>query len=218
MPIDFDKLYTYTEPEYISADEGYDLVYPIPSADAFKTVSGAVFYVLSRIAPGETVPRDEVPGGIVYNLKHDGTAFQLFVLHVSEHVACLRFHYLLPTCEMELFERNIVWRPRDPKLLYRRGIMALLGAIHEAIVDLLRYSIEIGKETKPPAPPASDMHAVFRWQEVYHPTMTDRELADLIGVSHQTIRNARSKSHQTKREARRRAAEAQVARGKLKKS
>jgi hypothetical protein len=216
MTIDFDKLVPYPTPEYVSAEPAYDLVYPIPSTDAFKTVSGAVFYVLSRCAPGETVPRDEVPGGIVYNLKLNDTPFQLFILHVSDRVACLRLHYLHPASELVLNGLDVVWRPRDPKSPYRRGIAALFGAIHEAIVDLLRYSIEVGKETIPPVPPATDMHAVFRWQEIYHPTMTDRELADKVGISHQGLRNARSKSQLTKREARKHSLNSQVARGKRK--
>lgn len=195
MRVDLEELLVRPDPEYASVDPSYEFVYPLPSGNAFKTVNGAVFYTLNRFCPLQDSTRDEVDGGTVYYLAYKGTIIQLFVLHISEHTAVIRVHQLAPMKERGV---DYMWRPRDDRKEVMQGFAAIYAAIHEAIVDNLRYAIRL-EETLPPPPPNTDLTAVFIWQELYHPTMTDRELAELINYSHQALKNARNRTGRIKR-------------------
>lgn len=200
MPPDIERMLTHPEPLFRSMDPKYDMLYPLASSNAFKTVNAIVFYMLSRLDPGVPVERDEVEGGTVYYLLYRTWLIQLFVLHVSDTIACIRLHNCIPIGNREGFTREYSWRPPPPHAEYTPGITGLMMGIHQEIVSVLRYPIQMGLETAPPMPPASEMAFVFQWQQLYRPNMTDKELADQLGVSHQTVRNARSKYQQTKRE------------------
>jgi hypothetical protein len=200
MQPDLDRLLAHPGPAYQSLDPKYDIIYPLASPGAFKTVNAAVFYVLSRFSPGEPVERDEVDGGTVYSLLYRTWLIQLFVLHVSDTTACIRLHNCQPLGGRDGNTRDYAWKPARPDAAYVQGIGALVEAIHAAVSELLGYAITLGAETAPPPPAASDLYAVFQWQRLYRPSMSDRELAELVNLSYQAIRNARSKLRQVRRE------------------
>jgi hypothetical protein len=199
MPYEFGKRQTQRpDPLYASVDPPLEYIYPLPTTNAFKTVNAAVFYTLARCDPTQTVDRDEVDGGVVYHIEFRSATIQLFVLHITDHIACIRLHHLAPIAEVG---RDYMWRPRGDRAEAKLGMDALMAAFNEAIVDLLRYSAKL-EPGVPPPPPATDLEVAFTWQELYYPDMTDKELAERIGVSHQTIRNARSRTRHTKRAGR----------------
>jgi hypothetical protein len=212
MPIDPLKLLSQPAPEYTSERLTYEIIYPLPTGDAFKTVNAAVFYAFSRIQPDQRVERDAVDGGVVYYFRFERGLYQLFLLHISPSIVSLRIH----RCELlvdAMTYRNYAWQPRDPDSDEVYGLIALVGIVNEAITDSLRCAVKMDVMAIPPPPPASELHHVFTWQQIYHPDMPDKELAELIGVSHQTVRNARSRYQQTKRGGQR-AGGAKVPRGK----
>lgn len=215
MPVNLERILARPEPEYISIEPGVEMLYPLPTTNAFKSVNAAVFYAFSRLSPTTRVDRDEVDGGVAYYFRFEHTLYQLFVLHITDSVASLRFH----RCELReeaLQRRGYVWQPRDPEGELQYGLAAILNYVHEAIVDTLRCAVKLDNTTIPPPPPASELYHVFTWQQIYYPDMTDKELADLIGVSHQTLRNARSRYKQGKRTSHKALGEARVPRGKQK--
>jgi hypothetical protein len=132
---------------------------------------------------------------VVYHIEVGTAIVQLFVLHITDHIACIRLHRLAPIREVG---RDYMWRPRGDQAEVRYGLYALMTAFHEAIKESLRYGVRL-EPTAPPEPPSTDLEAAFTWQEIYYPDMTDKELAERLGVSHQTIRNARSRTKHTKR-------------------
>lgn len=213
MPINLEELLAQPDPEYTSVEPGFELIYPLSTTNAFKTVNAAVFYTFARLCPTQRVERDEVDGGVAYHFRYEDTVFQLFVLHISDTVASLRLH----RCELvkeALLWRDYAWQPRDPSGKVQRGMAALLASIDEAIVDSLRCASRLDIHQPPPHPPASELFHVFTWQRIYHPDMPDKELAELIGVSHQTVRNARSRYQQTKRSSQNATGGAKPPRGK----
>lgn len=173
------ELYTHE-----MGDPPMECIYQLPTADAFKTVNAGVFYTLSRLYPGQRIARDETDGAIVYHLTGIGWQAQLFILHITEKVVTMRLLMQMPNDPIE----RIVWI-RD--LGERAGweAVTIFQMCHGSIANLLRgAALVLG----PPAPPpATNMPAVFSWQEIYHPTLHDAELAKLIGKEHQTIRNER---------------------------
>jgi hypothetical protein len=180
---------------FASADPCYSWVYPLPTAQAYKTVNGAVFYTLARLTPTQPFEPAAVDGGTVYDLQIGGRAFQLFVLHLSDRAASIRVHPLAP---VEQVGPEACWQPVDDGEVAQQGLAVLMALIHAAIKEQIGQMMQLDALVPPP-PPATDLEAALLWQDLYYPTMTDRELADRIGVAHQSIRNARSKARHKKR-------------------
>ena len=181
--------------DFASTEPCYSWVYPLPTPQAFKTVNGAVFYTLARLAPMQPIERDAVDGGTVYDLLLAGRAFQLFVLHLSDGAASIRVHQIAPLQEVGPDQS---WQPRDDGGAAQHALAMLMAMIHTAIKELIGQMMQL-EQLVPPPPPGTDLEAALLWQELYYPLMTDRELADRIGVAHQSIRNVRSRSRHTKR-------------------
>lgn len=175
------------------ANEPFEKVYHIATPNAFKTVSGAVFYALSLSSPGGQIEPQVVEGGARYVLQTPGGVFaHLFVLHVTDHTAVVRLHVIPPTDELQFLS----WQLKGQETV--RLFAGLLDFINSRVVGLLQRAAR-AEGQDPPPPPATDLDAVLSWAEVYRPQMTDKELAALIGVSHGTLRNARSRLEAPKR-------------------
>lgn len=191
MPPNLDRLRSRPIPEFQSLDSCYEQVYPLPTGDAFKTVNGAVFYVLSRWDTAAPVERDEVDGGVVYYLPLHNWLMQLFVLHLTDNVAALRFHACLPLDDMMVTGRAYVWVPKNPNEAFVHGAQAILTSIRHYIITSLRYVVNFEPDTLPPMPSKDDIYAVCDWHRIYKPEMTLKELAEQAGVSYTHIRNTR---------------------------
>ena len=79
-------------------------------------------------------------------------------------------------------------RPRPKIALVLEG---LLHRLHAEIKAHLQTSI-LYDEVSPPPPPANELDLVLRWRELYHPTMTNKQLAERIAMPYQTLRNTLS--------------------------
>jgi hypothetical protein len=160
-----------------------------------KAVSAAVFYAASRLYTKGPVQWQETDAGAVFYIPYKDVITQVFVLHVSDYVASVRIHVVA------------IWEPYDAEfwmelLTDDRVVVPVamtLQVIDHAVSDLLRAGVKID-DLKPPIPPASDWQLIFHWQRLYHPTMTDDELARLIGLEPQTVRNERSRLGLAKRD------------------
>lgn len=166
--------------------------YQLPNAEAFKTVNAAVFYVLSRIYPGQKLIRDETSGAIVYTLAGHGWRMQLFVLYTSENVATIRVHPLIPNTLPERF----AWVNGPAGKDAGEWAVTIFHMCESAIANLLRNAAFI---SGPPPPPKHDLEAAIRWAALYQPAMPDPELAELVGAKHQTIKNLRRQLGMQKR-------------------
>lgn len=174
-------------------DPPLECVYQLPDAEAFKTVNAAVFYVLSRLYPGQKIARDETAGAITYIFAGHGWRMQLFILYTAEHIATMRLHPLIPD---DLAER-FAWVHGPAGADAGQWALIIFQMCHSSIANLLRVAaLALGP---PPAPPKTNLPAVFTWQEIYFPTMKNSELAERIGIEHQTLRNARSAMKKLKR-------------------
>jgi hypothetical protein len=175
-------------------DHNFETVYPLAFRDAYKAVNAAVFYVIGRLNSGRRVEREEVEGGSLYYVGIDGVVMQIFVLYVADYYATIRAHlvgiYPPPGTQsvMEFLHRREVYLT----------LSKFLHTLDAEVGKLLRMGLS-ENDMKPPPPPTHNMDVVFTWQRMYYPNMTDRELADHIGVAYSTVRNARSKHQQLKR-------------------
>lgn len=181
--------------EYLpEAERTIETRYPLANGDAFKAVNAAVFYAIGRNNSGRRIEFEAVDGGTLYYVNSAGLVVQIFVLYVSECVALTRFHfigvYVMPGGQSP---QQAVLRKEVTATLRR-----LVSTIDRAVEGLLRLGTT-EQDMKPPLPSANDLELAFKWQQMYYPEMTDKELAARLGVSHQTIRNARSQKHYTKR-------------------
>ena len=171
-----------------AADPPLEYMYHIGTSNAFKTINAALFSTLSRWNPHQRLDRDEIDGATVYPLNAAGTLAQLYVTHITDGIASIRLHFLIPTHSASFMQ----WRdrPMDPTA---RHLLALLFAdCHAEVVRVLRYAASV--EVRPaPHPAKSDLQSWITWQEVHEPDMRDEELAKLIGIEHQSLRNARRK-------------------------
>jgi hypothetical protein len=167
-------------------DPPLERVYQLPNADAFKTVNAAVFYVLSRLYPGQKLIRDETDGAIVYTMAGHGWRMQLFILYTANSVATVRLHPLIPDNLAERF----AWVNGPAGRDAGEWALRILNMCHSSIANLLRGAAFI---IGAPAPPKQDLEAAIRWKDIYFPAMPDPNLAELVGAKHQTIKNLRSK-------------------------
>lgn len=181
---------------FLDGDPFIELIYHLPTSNAFKTVNGAVHYTLAQFYPFQQVPRDESEGSVIYPLIGRGVAAQLAVLYVADCVAALRLRPILPPDPNE----RIAWLEHNGPL-YRAQFVPIIRQCHAAIGVLLRRAATI-ENTKPQAPPRTDLDALFIWQEIYYPDMRDKELAEVAGIEYQSIRNARKKRQRPKRPTR----------------
>lgn len=182
--------------EWTGLSRPYEQIYPISDDNAFNVVNLGVWYALSRIfPPGHQIPRDHVAGGTLYHLNFDGQIVQLFILRISEHMAEIRIHLLIP---LDPIERT-VWT-----LQMSRG--SISERIEEGIARLLlRCDIEISEllhrsvlaEGRAPPPPQKLEH-LDRWRELYHREKTTKQTLAVIEeidgrrISAQTLHNIRS--------------------------
>lgn len=139
-----------------------------------------------------SVERDEVDGGAVYYLPLNDWLMQLFVLHITERVAAIRFHCCVPLDDMMITSRAYLWRPKAPNEPFMEGAQAILGAIHDSIVTSLRYFVSYEPSTIPPMPDKSDLSAICNWHQIYAPAKPLQDLAKEIGVSYSHLRNTRA--------------------------
>lgn len=171
-----------------------EMVYPVASPDAYKTVCAAVFYALSRMNPMKKVQWHEGPTATQYMVFTNHICAQVFVLHATDNVVDVRIHYI---------GTEKPYKPEDCGDLLKNDVFIraashLLQVIDDAIVGLLRVGM-CTDDLKPPVPPCTNMRAVFNWQRMYYPSMTDGELAQRIGMEAQSVRNERSKHNFSKR-------------------
>lgn len=171
-----------------------EMVYPVANPDAYKTVCTAVFYALSRMNPMEKVQWHEGPTATQYMVFTNHICAQVFVLRATDNVVDVRIHYI---------GTKKPYTPEDCGDLLKNDMFIragshLLQVIDEAVVGLLRVGV-CADDLKPPVPPCTDMRAVFNWQRMYYPSMTDGELAQLIGLEPQTVRNERTKHNYSRR-------------------
>lgn len=177
-----------------AGDPPFEHLYDLPAVNAFKAVNGAVFYVLTRLVPGQPLSYSTVDGGAVYNLEGRGLwSAQIYVLYVADTVAALRIHPIMP---MDVQAREVWSTAIGP--IARADLRYVLELCHGAIVSQLRRAaIILGSAPEPP--PASDIERVFTWQQIYYPDITDRALSAKTGIPIQTIKNKRSKLGTLKR-------------------
>ena len=192
----------------------YERNYPLPNGEAYKAVNGAVAYAIWKLYGVSTPNRDSVDGGTKYTIiTRDGFAAQVFVLYISEKWANVRFSLLVPTTdELETWAEQ-----RQRSLLYTGlQLAAFMSWCHDQIATQLQRAVALD-ETTVPAPSANDLKSVIMWQDTYHPKMKDRELADLVGVAEQTIRNTRYELAKDNPTFRREPKQKSTIRGKIKK-
>lgn len=163
-------------------------------AAPFPVVNGAVFHVMSLYAAqqyGMRVPREETAGGVSYALRFDKDfSFQLFVLSRGEQVTSLAMHPLVPRG----WQLTGAGLERAETLLTDLW-MEIERAIRFANPD---YTIKLLQIT-PPIPRWEDgPEKVFAWQALYGAGLTDKQLAERLGIAHSTVRNYRSQTRQAK--------------------
>ena len=171
------ELFTTEEQEYIAH-------YPHAHANALRTMNGAVMCTLRRCCAAQPFGYSEFMGGALYTVRIASITADLFVLSITERVAMLRLRPLGIAAEPEAPMTSEQGHQQE----IARTLQNLLLRLHAEIKTHLRAEVAYD-ELSPLPPPANELDLVLRWRELYHPTMTNKDLASRIAMPYQTFRN-----------------------------
>jgi hypothetical protein len=167
-------------------------VYPLAHAGAFTAVQDAVFCALVNLRLRPRLASLALNGRYVYQCEYRGTLTHVFVLRAAEDVAVVRIYVLgIDSTRGDTMEAALCC----PQTLVT--LTSMLQAIDVSVIRLLRQGTTPA-DLLPKIPPKWDMVAVFEWQRIYHPDMTDVELAALCSMEDQSLRNLRSRLNYSK--------------------
>ena len=171
------ELFATQEQEYIAH-------YPLAHANALRTMNGAVMCTLRRCCATQPFVYSEFMGGALYTFRIASIVADLFVLSLTERVAMLRLRPFGIAAEPAA--RVIPEQEHQPEIALT--FQGLLQRLHAEIKTHLRAEVAYD-ELSPLPPPANELDLVLRWRELYHPTMTNKDLAKRIAMPYQTFRN-----------------------------
>jgi hypothetical protein len=171
------ELFPKEEQEYIAH-------YPLAHANALRTMNGAVMCTLRRCCATQPFAYSEFMGGALYTFRIASSVADLFVLSITERVAMLRLRPLA----IANWSTATIPPEQEHQHEIARTFQSLLLRLHAEIKAHLRAEVAYD-DLSPLPPPANELDLVLRWRELYHPTMTNKDLASRIAMPYQTFRN-----------------------------
>jgi len=185
---------TYVLTQYPTDPPEVELIFPLAVPEGLDAVHTGVCVALKRLRPLRPIDHETVNGLTTYNLEYHGVMVQLFVIRVTTLITKLQIQIIGALLEKTAHssEEPLL----NPEII--RALSAIMQTVDEQVVKLLRQGVTTD-DLKPPPPTGGEMRAIFDWQRIYHPDMTDDELAEVVHFSPNTIRNERSRLKYGKR-------------------
>jgi hypothetical protein len=164
------------------------MVYPLAHAGAIETIKAAVALAASLIKPGDKLSREDHHEFTRFLICFGPTVTQASIIRVEELIANVRIDVVGALVPAAFATKHEPAGHHD----VIAGASFIMQVIDERVEDLLRKGVSLN-DLKPPPPSINNMWAVFNWQRIYYPEMSEEELAAAVHLSPQTIRNERSR-------------------------
>lgn len=161
-------------------------VYPVDPErpGAFASINQAVCSMVDRFTGGQAQPRVVHDGYVAYDkVRLPGVESRISVIQATPSLVFVQLH--VTALDTQRFPQE---RITD------RGVYALawlLDQLDTQVERYLRAGFHAG-DYAPPVPDTADWPAVFEWQRIYHPRMTEAQLGEVVHMGAQSVANKRS--------------------------